>query len=155
MTRLLPAGRHAADALLQGLHPLGQELVLLVAVAEPAAVAVAPRVEGASVGDGQAVRPTGCHAADALLQGLHQLGQALLLVVAVAELAVGAVAKGVQRTALGDGQAVVPAGRHAADADRRERVDQRGHVHLRAISKNPLIRTLGWRRGPTLRTALA
>ena len=62
------SSRHGDDALAsQGLDLLGQQLVLLVAVAQLAKDSTAPAPEGAVSGEGEAVRGASRHAHGALV----------------------------------------------------------------------------------------
>jgi len=80
------SSRHSDDALVsQGLNLLGQQLALLVAVAQAALPSTAPAPDAAVSGDGEAVTISSRDSDDALAsKGLELLGQQLVLLVAVA-----------------------------------------------------------------------
>ena len=82
-----PSSRRSDDALpSKGLDLLGQQLVLLVAVAQLAQLSPAPAPDSAVGGEGEAVVVSCQHSDDALAsKGLDLLGQQLALLVAVAQ----------------------------------------------------------------------
>jgi len=88
------SSRHGDDALAsKGLDLLWQQLVLLVAVAQLAKVSTTPAPDAAVGGEGEAVVCSSRHSDDALVsKGLDLLGLPLGLLVAVAQLARGAIA---------------------------------------------------------------
>ena len=81
--------QHGGDALVsEGLDLFGQQLTLLVAVAQLACGSMAPAPEGAASGEGEAVIQPSRQSDDApASEGLDLLGQQLVLLVAVAQLA--------------------------------------------------------------------
>ena len=112
------ASRHSDDALAsQGLDLLGQQLHLLVAVAQPASASMTPAPEGAVGGEGEAVSTSSRHSDNALgSQSLDLLGQQLVLRVAVAQLAIVSTAPAPDGAVGGEGDAVRVSSRHSDDA---------------------------------------
>ena len=91
---MIASSRDCDDALLsKGLNLLGQQLLLQVAVAQLAPVSTAPAPNGAVSGEGDAVVVSCRYGDDAPpSQCLDLLGQQLVLLVAVAQLAVVSIA---------------------------------------------------------------
>jgi len=112
------SSRHSDDApASQGLDFLRQQLVLLIAVAQPAEASTAPAPDGAVGGEGEAVLPSSRHSDDALAsKGLDLLGQQLALLVAVAQPASASTAPAPDGAIGGDGEVVVGPSRHGDDA---------------------------------------
>ena len=122
------AGRDSDDAPpSQGLGLLGQQLVLLVAVAQPAIGSIAPAPDSSAGSDGEAVVVSSRHSDDALpSQGLDLLGQQLVLPVAVAQLARVAIAPAPDGAVGGDGEVVAVPSRRSDDALVSEGLDLLG-----------------------------
>ena len=101
----------------EGLDLLGQQMALLVAVAQLAVVSVAPAPDGAVSGDGEAVAASCRRSNDALSgEGLDLLRQQLVLLVAVAQLALPSIAPAPDSSVSGEVEAVRPSSRHSDDA---------------------------------------
>ena len=81
------SNRHSDDALAsKGLDLLGQQLALLVAVAQAAPLSPAPAPDGTVGSDGEAVNPSSRDSDDApASKGLDLLGQQLVLLITVAQ----------------------------------------------------------------------
>ena len=84
---VVSSSQHSDDALpSQSLDLLGQQLTLLIAVAQAEKHSIAPAPEGAVGGGGEAVSEYRRHSDDALASKcLDLLGQQLVLLVAVAQ----------------------------------------------------------------------
>ena len=91
---MLDSSRHSEDSpASQGLHLLRQQLLVRVAVAQPAIASTAPAPDGAVGGDGKNVEVPSRHSDDALAcQRLDLFRQQLVLLVAVAQLAIASIA---------------------------------------------------------------
>ena len=115
---MLASSLHSDDALAsKGLDLLGQQLVPLVAVAQPAIGSIAPAPDTAAGGEGEAVPSSSRHSDDALAsKGLDLLGQLLALLVAVAQLAFPSIAPAPDGAVGGEGEAVFASSRHGDDA---------------------------------------
>jgi len=82
----VPASSRDSDHTLptKGLDLLGQQLGLLVAVAQPAKVSIAPAADGAVGGEGDVVRTSSRHSDDALASQGAVCGGGMQVGVAVA-----------------------------------------------------------------------
>ena len=107
------SSRHSDDVLpSQGLDLLGQQLLLLVAVAQTAKVSTAPAPDSSVGGEGEAVADPSGHSDDALpSQGLDLLGQQLVLLIAVAQPAMDTIAPAPDSAVGGESEAVVDSSR--------------------------------------------
>ena len=117
--------RHGDDApTRKGLNLLRQQLVLLVAVAQPATPSNAPAPDGTTGGGGEAVPESSRHSDDALASnGLDLLGQQLALLVAVAQLAETSTASATESAVGGEGEAVFASRRHSDETLASESLD--------------------------------
>jgi len=115
------SSRHSDDALAsKGLDLLGQQLVLLVAVAQAAVASMAPAPESADGGDGETVRGSSRHSDGAPpREGLDLLRQQLGLPVAVAQRAKASLAPAPDSSVGGESEAVRVSSRHAHPASTR------------------------------------
>ena len=113
---MVHSSRHSDDALVRKrLDLLGQQLVLLVAVAQLAISSPAPAPDSAVGGEGEAVVHSSRHGDNAPpCKGLDLLRQQLDLLVAVAQPAIQAIAPAPDRAVGGEGEAVVLSSRYTA-----------------------------------------